>query len=260
MVKNNVKTKELYKKRNELENRVNLQSLYGSYDFDEWLICLIKPQKKDILLDIGCGVGNHLIKLAPHIHEGIGIDTSEDLLKSCKEKQTSLGINNISFFNNSGDNFSFPNKKFDVILCNFAIYYMNEEKVFSLIKKHLKKTRMGFITGSPDENAVELMNMYLKITDYVPDVYKPGYSDVRKYESLAKKYFKKCQFYRFINPVIFPTIKYYVEYFKSTTLYQSSKDKVPNLLNKMNEEAVKLYEKNRNITITKIVDTIQIGD
>jgi len=94
----------------------------------------------------------------------------------------------------------------------------------------------------------------------VPDVYKPGYSDVRKYESLVKKYFKKCQFYRFINPIIFPTVEYYIEYFRSTTLYQSSKDIVPNLLNKMNEEAQKLYEKNRKITITKIVDTMQIWD
>lgn len=260
MVLINVKTKELYKKRNELESRINLQSLYSSYNFDEWLINLIKPQKNDAVLDIGCGSGNHLLKLAPNIKEGTGIDTSIDLLKSCEERKDNLGIKNISFYNYSGDNFIFTNKKFDIILCNFAIYYMNEEKVFSLIKNHLNKTGVGFITGSPDENAIELMNMYLKITDYIPDVYKPGYSDIRKYENLAKKYFKNCQFYRFINPVVFPDVDDYLNYFKSTTLFQSSRDKIPDMIERMGIESNKIFEKNGNITITKVVDTMRIWD
>ena len=45
-----------------LQNRLNLNSKLGSKDLTKWLFDRYKIKKNDIILELGCGIGNHVLK------------------------------------------------------------------------------------------------------------------------------------------------------------------------------------------------------
>ena len=45
-----------------LQNRLNLNSKLGSKDLTKWLFDRYKIKKNDKILELGCGIGNHVLK------------------------------------------------------------------------------------------------------------------------------------------------------------------------------------------------------
>ena len=45
-----------------LQNRLNLNSKLGSKDLTKWLFERYKIKKNDVILELGCGIGNHVLK------------------------------------------------------------------------------------------------------------------------------------------------------------------------------------------------------
>lgn len=94
------------------------------------------------ILDLGCGTGNHSIRLAQRGYKVTGVDQSKDMLEIASEKTLHEGLNCI-FFQSDLKQFR-DNKKYDVVIMMFAVlgYQIeNEEVIQALItvKKHLKK-------------------------------------------------------------------------------------------------------------------------
>ena len=59
-----------------LQNRLNLNKKLGSKDLTKWLFRRYKIKKKDVILELGCGIGNHVIKQAKMVgNEGLIIAT-----------------------------------------------------------------------------------------------------------------------------------------------------------------------------------------
>jgi ubiquinone/menaquinone biosynthesis C-methylase UbiE len=250
-----VKESELHKEARPLVRRIDLQQQFGTNDLTAWFLELVNPKSGDRVLDIGCGSGNHLLPLARICAEAIGIDASEQLVRETQERAAAQGLTNVRALNGSGDDFQLPGESFEIAFCNFAIYYMDVPAVIARMAGHLTTGGTAYVMGSPDENAKELLEIHLQATDFVPDVYAPGYSDIRKYFTHMDRHFQKVGFRRFENPVAFPSIEYFMEYYTSTNLYQTSKDATPKLAEKITEAARKVFESTGSVTITKIVDT-----
>lgn len=116
-----------------------------------------------------------------------------------------------------------------------------------------------FIGGSPDENAPELNELISNILsdDEIPETYKPGFSDVRKYYGLLKSNFKSVQFYRFINPIEFPSLEYFISYLISTTLIQGlEQNKRKHFITKAKE----IIKMKNNFCLTKVVDCLRASN
>ena len=47
---------------------------------------LLDPQPDDVVLDVGCGPGTHLIRLAPSIRSGYGVDPAEAMVRRATEE------------------------------------------------------------------------------------------------------------------------------------------------------------------------------
>ncbi len=72
----------------------------------------------DVLLDLGCGTGNHLLALAAHIRKGIGIDFSPKMIEMAQDNlRKHPEINNIHFQMEDAQSLStIPDQSIDIAL------------------------------------------------------------------------------------------------------------------------------------------------
>ena len=96
-----------------------------------------------LILDLGCGTGNHAFPLARPGYIVTGVDLSESMLSSAREKASQLADKtNPVFYHSNIQNFQIE-KKFDVVLMMFAVlgYQLENRHVvdaLDTVRKHLK--------------------------------------------------------------------------------------------------------------------------
>lgn len=94
------------------------------------------------ILDLGCGTGNHSIRLAERGYEVTGVDRSDEMLDIAKVKADQKKIH-CNFFQSDLREFD-NHKKYDAIIMMFAVlgYQQGNKDVLAALKtvsKHLKK-------------------------------------------------------------------------------------------------------------------------
>lgn len=113
------------------------------------MIKLIGNVKGKVILDIGCGFGDHIRKLSKRGAKRIvGFDASPELIKIAKEQN----IPSSEFYNGDmNKKLKFGNNLFDIVFSSLAFHYVkNLNKLFSEIRRVLKKKRvLVFSTGHP---------------------------------------------------------------------------------------------------------------
>jgi ubiquinone/menaquinone biosynthesis C-methylase UbiE len=102
---------------------------------------LLKFQRTEVLLDVGCGTGLHLFALAPYIQKGIGIDFSSQMIeiaRSNQQQETAAG--NLIFQIDQAQLLeTIPDESMDVVLCIGAFEHMpQKEQVLKQFKRVLK--------------------------------------------------------------------------------------------------------------------------
>ncbi|CAN5476378.1 hypothetical protein BH10BAC5_BH10BAC5_28540 [soil metagenome] len=105
---------------------------------DEWeWICRHFPFEKDItVVDIGCGNGALLKEIAPKIKKGIGIDTSEKILK--KAVELNKFSDNLSFHLVDRPFIPCADNSADLIISLLSFRYMDWDPIMMEIKRVLK--------------------------------------------------------------------------------------------------------------------------
>jgi len=114
------------------------------------------------ILDIGCGTGNHAIKMAKRGYDVTGIDPSEPMLKIAKRKSLEEGVK-IKFIKSGLPNLDLY-EKYDGIECMFNVidYVLEDKKIldsFKKIKEHLKD---GGVFVFDFRNAIPSLKDYSK--------------------------------------------------------------------------------------------------
>lgn len=94
------------------------------------------------ILDLGCGTGNHALRLAERGYEVTGVDRSNEMLDLAKAKADQKKIH-CTFFQSDLREFD-NHKKYDAVIMMFAVlgYQQENEDVLAALKtvsKHLKK-------------------------------------------------------------------------------------------------------------------------
>ena len=116
---------------------------------------LLNIEKKDSLLDIGCGKGRHLIFIKNKIKRLLGIDNSKSMVDEAKN--LTKDFVNIKIDYSDINNFS-STEKFDYIICMFNTFgNMDKEtqKIFLKRAKELLKQGGKIIISVYSENAKE---------------------------------------------------------------------------------------------------------
>ena len=111
----------------QLERRCDVNSKWGQADINDWILCLLKLQRGEAVLDIACGYGlitRLAAKTVGPSSQVVGTDLQLEFIRTAHERERK--IEELTFMvHNAMMPFPFRDETFDVIFCNFAIYHFS---------------------------------------------------------------------------------------------------------------------------------------
>lgn len=114
----------------------------------EYIIDLTKPQKTDVVMEIGAGTGVISLLLAPRVKKIIAVDISKEMLRIAKESTREAGVNNIEFMRGT---FHEPNiaEKVDIIVTIDSLHCTKDgdykKRAIEIMHDHLKEEGKVFL-------------------------------------------------------------------------------------------------------------------
>lgn len=204
----------------DLHTRIEIHARFGARDIDPWMIEVIRPRPGSAILDVGCGAGKQCRAFYEHLEgdaEIIGGDVSPELLDEARRAAAELGdgfsVQELDF----NRPFPFPDERFDLVSCCFAIYYAADIP-FTLREIHrvLRPGGRVFTTGPMPENKRLFYDLVREATGRpIPPM--PGSS---RYASeildAMRRTFSKVEVHVFENPLVFPDVGPFVAYTRAS--------------------------------------------
>ena len=222
-----MKINNIIKKRaissNNLKNRLNLNKKLGSVDLTPWLFKRYKIKKNDYILEIGCGMGQHVTmeqKIVGTKGMVVATDISQKSLNKIKKAKNVI-IKKVSM-ENLPKYLSKLKMKFDKIISSYAFYYAkNPITLLKTCKNFLKPSGMFLITAPCYPHT---LTEFAKKTKTLPHQAEK-YIDFgkKKLEPFIKKKSKK-KIYQFKNRLSFKNKNDLLDFYRSTIFYNKSKE------------------------------------
>jgi len=148
----------------------------GPFQSTKKLVELVNINKGDAVLDVACGTGvvtNEIQKKIGKLGYVIGVDTSTTAIKIAKKWNGKK--QNVNFVNTDAEKFSFS-KKFDVITCQYALFFFpNAQKALKNMKNSLKKSGdIGISVHGSAKEVPYFSSILDSVIKYIPDYVPPG--------------------------------------------------------------------------------------
>jgi len=182
----------------------------GPFQSTKKLVELVNINKGDAVLDVACGTGvvtNEIQKKIGKSGHVIGVDTSSTAIKIAKKWNGKKA--NVDFVNIDAEKFNFS-KKFDVVTCQYALFFFpSAQKALKNMKNSLKKSGSIGISVHGSKDSVPFFSSIIdSVTKYIPDYVPPGSPDLDRFgtKSALKNEVSKAGFSKI-------TVKDYVFHF-----------------------------------------------
>lgn len=153
---------EHWKKRSQLSDEINVSG-WGSKQIKEYLYDIddiakkLKLKKSDVLLNIGCANGLMELLLNYWLRHIDSIDFCHEMIK--KAQANNKANKNVSFYVGNILDLNFLKNRYDKILCNSVIQYLNGldevKKAFYQIRKVCKENVQVLISANPDKSKLK---------------------------------------------------------------------------------------------------------
>ena len=170
----------------------------GPFQSTSKLIESLNIKKANTVLDLACGTGVVTKKIQNKIGISgyvVGIDTSTTAIKIAKKWNKNKV--NVNFVNVDAEKFSFS-KKFDVITCQYALFFFpNAQKALKNMRNSLKKSgKIGISVHGKKENVPFFSNILDSVTQFIPDYVPPDSPDLDRFgtKSTLSNEIKKAGF------------------------------------------------------------------
>ncbi len=170
----------------------------GPFQSTKKLVNSVCINKGDYVLDVACGTGvvtNEIQKKIGKSGYVVGADTSTTAIKIAKKWNGKK--DNVFFVNADAEKFSFS-KKFDVITCQYALFFFpNALKALKNMKKSLKSSgNLGISTHGSKEKVPYFSSIIDSVTEFIPDYIPPGSPNLDRFgtKSALKKEVSRAGF------------------------------------------------------------------
>ena len=155
----------------------------GPFASTSKLVQLLEIKKDDKVFDLACGTGVVTKKIRQEIGRSgfiVGGDSSITALKIAK-KWNAKDLN-LDFVNLDAENFHFS-KKFDVITCQYALFFFpNARKALKNMKKHLQKEgKLGITVHGRTQKVPFFSSIFNAVTEFIPDYVPLGSPDLDRF-------------------------------------------------------------------------------
>ncbi len=170
----------------------------GPFQSTKKLIELVKINKNNLVLDVACGTGvvtKQIQKKNSNLEYVVGIDTSITAIKIAKKYNEKN--KNLDFINTDAENFAFS-KKFDVVTCQYALFFFpNAQKALKNMKNSLKKSgKIGISVHGSKYNVPFFSSILDSAVKYIPNYVPPGTPNLDRFgtKSTLKAEVRKAGF------------------------------------------------------------------
>ena len=158
--------------------------------------------KQTILLDIGTGGGEFLLKIAPFVKKAYGIDCSRNMIKTAKKNLVNSKISNVEFKLADAKDLPFPKEYFDVVICRHAPFYPKE------LFRVLKPSGIFITQQVGEKDKQNIKNIFARgqsfgkkvgtlMNKYIQELKKS------KFKILKKKTYNATEYYASMKDLIF---------------------------------------------------------
>lgn len=140
------------------------------------------PNKRNQVLDIGCGSGNKSILLSKYFEHVIGIDISDSFLQIAEHKKNAKGIKNIQFINMDAEKMDFS-EKFDMIISRTTFHHLNIANVLERCVSLLNNGGVIYIKDNVSDNPTPAKWTYIvgAFLEFWPDCKQYGFKNAKEY-------------------------------------------------------------------------------
>lgn len=150
----------------------------------------------EVLLDIGTGGGENLLKLSPSLLFAVGIDLSKEMIQTAESNLRNSAVSNVRFFQMPAGELQFPDGFFDLVTSRHAPF--SSKEVFRALK-----TGGLFMTQQVSESdKLNIKKAFgrgqsLNHKDgalkkrYIQELHEAGFSHVQVLEYDATEYYER---------------------------------------------------------------------
>ena len=167
-------------------------------------------KSSDILLDVGTGGGENVLKIASSLLLLVGIDISSSMIETAQSNLRKANKLNVRIYQMSSDNLQFPTGFFDVISSCHAPFYASEvAKVLRsggtfLTQQVSEADKLNLKRAYGRGQSFEQVDGTLK-ERYIRELKKAGFAEVQSFEYNAIDYYQRPEDLMFLlkhTPII----------------------------------------------------------
>ena len=122
------------------------------------VLAFLDPQPDEAVLDLGCGVGHTLRRVAPRVRLAVGADATAGMLEGARTLMEREGITNVALVVTTAESLPFLDASFDAIACRLAAHHFADvKKAFAEVVRVLRPGGRFVLSDNyaPDEAALD---------------------------------------------------------------------------------------------------------
>jgi ubiquinone/menaquinone biosynthesis C-methylase UbiE len=150
---------------NALKHRANINAQGSTYNLEDWIIEQTKPQSGMRVLDLGCGTGKQIFRLAPIVSFNgliLGIDISPDAVDEVNRRAQEEHLDFVKAVRTSLDDCieKLRGQTFDLILSTYAVYYASDmTQLLVDLRSNLNPGGRLFVCGPGRDSNREMFDL-----------------------------------------------------------------------------------------------------